>query len=112
MVGESLAVPADLLVRVFELVQVIGEVAEVHPDAGHDPTPVRAQQRAVVAGLDPRQVLGPLVHAVRHRPQQLGPLGAGQRSPRGKGGPRGRDGSVYLLLTTGVHLGDDRLVDR
>ena len=113
VVGDPLAVPADLRRRGGRAVQVVGEEAEVHRDPRHDAAPVRAQQRAVVAGLDPRQVLGPLVDAVGDRVQDVGPLAAAAAPPRpGRRPAPRRPRRRPRAGPPRVHLRDGLLVDR
>ena len=58
------------------------------PDPGHHAAAVRAQQRAVVPGLDPGQVLGPRVDPVGDAAQDRGALGDRQRGPGRERRPR------------------------
>ena len=113
VVGDPLAVAADLQVRVAELLLgVVGEVPEVHRHPRHHAAPVAADQRAVVAGLDPGEVLDPGLDPVGDPAQDRRALGHRQRRPRGEGGPRRRDGAVDLLRRPRRAPGELGLVDR
>jgi hypothetical protein len=90
------AVAAGLEVVVVQAQQVVGEEPEVHRHPRHDAAAVRAQQRAVVAGLDLGQVLEALLDAVRDRVQHRGPLRRRGARPGGEGLDRGRDAPVDL----------------
>jgi hypothetical protein len=52
---------ADLQLAGVELTELLGKEPEVVRDPRHHAAPVRAQQRAVVRGLDDREVLDPLL---------------------------------------------------
>ena len=93
--------------------QVVGEEPEVHRDPRHHAAPVRAQQRAVVAGLDLGQVLDPLLDAVGDPVQDRGALGRRQSPPR----PGTRPCAAATAASTSAgaaaaHLGDHLAVDR
>ncbi len=109
--GDAFAVTADLAIRMRELAQHVGEVAEVHPDAWHHAASVRPQQRAVVTGLDEREFLGSFVDLVGDGIEGISAVRVTQRSP-------GRECilsrpycGIDLLLTTGRDLRDRCLVD-
>jgi hypothetical protein len=111
VIGDAFAVAADLAVSVGERLGVVGEVAEVHRHPGHDAAPVRAQQGAVVPGLDPRQVLAARVDAVGDPPEDRGPVRHRQSRPRREGGVGRGDRPVDLGGAAGHDLTEDRLVD-
>ena len=111
IVGHPFPVAADLAVGMIQRLQVVGEEPEVVADPRHHAAAMRSQQRTVVAGLDPGQVLGPLVDPGGDGAQDLGPLGGLQSGPGREGRTGGGDGGVDLVGSAGVDLGDDGLVD-
>ena len=82
VVAHVIAVPAGLAVGMVEPLEEVGEEPEVVGDPGHHAAPVRAEQGAVVAGLDDGQVVGAGVDAVGDRVQDRGALGRRQWRPR------------------------------
>ncbi len=106
------AVATGLEVRMAQPDQPVGEEAEVVRHPGHHAAPVRAQQRAVVGGLDLGELLQPLLDAVRDRVQQRGALLPARAGP-GRERPAGRlDGGVGVAGPAARDLGEDRAVDR
>ena len=108
--------PAHELVHlerlVAELGELVGEEAEVPRDARHDRVQVRAQERAVVARLDRRELGDALLDELGDPVQDLGAVGRRGPPPRVERAPGRRDGSVDLGRAAAGDLGDDLLVDR
>src|SRR5690606_1449828 len=77
-----------------------------------DAAPVRAEQRAVVGGLDDRQLLHALVDDVGDGAQQAGALGRGRGGPSGERLPGGGDGRVHLFRAAAGDLAERAAVDR
>jgi len=73
---------------------------------------VRAQERAVVAGLDRRELGDALLDELGDPVQDLGAVGRRGPSPGVERAPAGRYGQVDLGLPAARDLGDDLLVDR
>ena len=106
-------VAACLEVWVLEVVhRVVREVADVHDDAGHDAAPVRAQQRAVVVGLELGELLDVRLDVVGDPVQDRAALGGAQCRPCGERRLGRGDGRVCLGATTAAHMRDDGSVDR
>jgi hypothetical protein len=112
VVGDALAVPADLARLVRQLLGVVGEEPEVLGHPGHDAAPVRAQQRAVVPGLHPGQVLDPGLDAGGDPAQHGRALGHRQRGPGRERGAGRVDRPVHLGRAAGGDLAEHALVDR
>ena len=109
VVGDPLAVAADLQVGVAELLLgVVGEVAEVHRDPRHHAATVAADAATRCRGSRPAKVLDPLLDAVRDPAQDLRALRDRQRGPgRERRAGRG-DGEVDLGGATRGDLGRAR----
>jgi hypothetical protein len=73
---------------------------------------VRAQERAVVARLDRRELGDALLDELGDPVQDLGPVGRRGPPPGVERVPGRRDGSVGLRRGAPGDLGDDLLVDR
>ena len=109
--GHPLPVPGDLPVAGVEPAEPVGEEPEVERRPRHHPAPVRAQQRAVVPGLDLGEVLGAPVDAVGYRVKDLGPAPGRGARPAAERLPRGLHRRVDLRLGAAGDLGDRLLVD-
>jgi hypothetical protein len=105
-------VTACLEVLVLQLEQPVGEEAEVVGDTGYHAPTVRAQQRAVVGGLDDREFFDPLLHAVGDGVQDASAFGPRRCGPGGEGGLRGGHGCRGLQRRAAGDLTDRAAVDR
>src|SRR5690349_3048143 len=104
--------PGDLPVPRVEVAEPVREELEVVRHPRHHAAPVRAEQGAVVAGLDLSQVLDPGPHPGGDSAQDGCPLGRRSRRPAAKRCPGGPDRRVDLRLPAPGNLGDGCLVDR
>ena len=102
---------ADLAARMIKFRCEVGEEAEVHSDARHDAAPMGPQQGAVVASLDPGQLLGPGVDPVRDPAKHLSSFVSRHGCPAGKGLLSGAYRGVRLYRGSGRDFGDRLLVD-
>ena len=94
------------------ILRVVGEEAEVHGDARHHAAAVAADERAVVASLDPGQVLDPGLDAIGDPTEDLRALLHRQRRPPREGRLSCCDGGVDLCGPAEADLGQRLLIDR
>ena len=92
--------------------RVVGEEPDVHGDAGHDPTPMRPEQRAVVEGLDLGELLDVRLDGVGEAEEDLAPLLRAHPRPRRERGAGCGDGRVRLGLSAARDLAEQPSVDR
>ena len=103
---------AHLHVVMGQRSQVLGEEAKVVAHPRHHAAPVRAQQRPVVARLDPGQLLGTGVDAVGDRSKMPARSAAGRAFLAGEGLAGSGNGLADFGGAAACDLTEDCFVDR
>ena len=104
---------ARLELGVLEVVDgVLGEEANVHGHARHDAAPVGAQEGAVVASLELRELLKPLLHEVGDAAEDLPAALRPEGGPAGEGVAGGGNGGIDLGGTAAGDLAQEGAINR